>query len=417
MAFPTGWGRKCSITIDKTKVPSDQSDYPIMLGYNLVGTEYNLPDEMINSGDANCALSDGGDIRFSSDEAGTTQLPCEIEVWTQHATQSSRKAKIWVKASVSSSTDTIIWVWYKKAGESQPVVTDTYGRNAVWSEYAEVWHLGEAASPNVSSKKTNNITWNGTGLSQSTTGKIGASLADAGVYGTGTYGALASLTAYSSTQAHSYEVWSKPLVPQYQASWILNNGNAGSGTSIVLQPFDYPTNSPMYIGLYEGGASYLTYGDDNITTNVWQHYAATYDGAYGVGLYLNAHKQVNTQIVAMAPWTASNTSPNIGLWYNLDYFPYKGNLQELRVRASQSTDNWVTTNYNNMNAPSTFVKSVGTPDILDGATYSTPYYLKSRPRSRTDLSGVSVGLPNNTTGTMLANTKRGKLWLRGISQG
>lgn len=50
-------------------------------------------------------------------------------------------------------------------------------------------------------------------------------------------------------------------------------------------------------------------------------------------------------------------------------------------------------------------------------SYTTPYYLKGK-RSRMDLSGVSTGLPDNTgANTKLDSGKRGKLWLRGTSQG
>ncbi len=73
MAFPDGWGRKQKITIQSTQVvgSGSHSDLPVLVTLDHLDTE------VVDAG-SNSALNGGGDIRFSTDSAGSTQLACEI---------------------------------------------------------------------------------------------------------------------------------------------------------------------------------------------------------------------------------------------------------------------------------------------------------------------------------------------------
>lgn len=162
MAFPVGWGRKQKITIDHTKVSGSgsHSDFIALI------TLDHLDAEIVDAG-ANSALNGGGDIRFSSDSAGVTQLPCHISSFVTNATAGNRKCHIKVEVpSVSTSADTELYIWYKKAGESQPAVTDTYGRNAAFSGCLFATDDGEM-------DLTGNNTVTVTGSPTSTTGPSG----------------------------------------------------------------------------------------------------------------------------------------------------------------------------------------------------------------------------------------------------
>ena len=106
MAFPTGWGRKQKITIDNTKVSGSSAltNFPALI------TLDHLDAEVVDAG-SNSALNGGGDVRFSSDAAGTTQLPCEVVSFVTNATAGSRKCQVWVKIpSVSYNADTDIYI-------------------------------------------------------------------------------------------------------------------------------------------------------------------------------------------------------------------------------------------------------------------------------------------------------------------
>lgn len=145
MAFPTGWSRKCKLTIQNAQVPGALTDFPVPV------LRTNLPDEICDPSGSNNAQTDGGDIRFSSDVTGTAQLACEVVSFGHDTTTGAGDAavEIHVKVpSVSATVDTDIYIWYNTAGtDSQPAVSDTYGRDAVWSNgYEAVLHLQEAVN-------------------------------------------------------------------------------------------------------------------------------------------------------------------------------------------------------------------------------------------------------------------------------
>ena len=140
MAFPVGWGRRCALVIQSNKVDANQSDFPVLL------TKDTLPSEMFDHDGSYPALEGGGDIRFSSDEGGNTQLACEVVSFSLD--DANNEAEIWVKVpSVSSSTDTTFYCWYSKAAETQPAADSTYGSENVWdSNFVMVQHMNQDPS-------------------------------------------------------------------------------------------------------------------------------------------------------------------------------------------------------------------------------------------------------------------------------
>lgn len=137
MAFPSGWNRKQKITIQSSQVSGSGShtNFPVLI------TLDHLNAEIVNAG-SNAGLNGGGDIRFSSDSAGVTQLACEVVNFVTNATESNRRCKIYVKIpSLSTSVNTEIYIWYNKTDESQPAASSTYGSEAVWADYFGVWHF------------------------------------------------------------------------------------------------------------------------------------------------------------------------------------------------------------------------------------------------------------------------------------
>ncbi|MDQ5882146.1 MAG: hypothetical protein QG616_1978 [Pseudomonadota bacterium] len=145
MTFPTGWARKCAITIDAAQVAGSgtHSDFPVCL------TVANLPSEMLDKDGSYPAQMGGGDIRFSSDSAGTTLLPCHVIEFITHNTPASGTALIYVGVDVAGTTDTTIYVWYSTADhKEQPKYnanTDAdgfQGSDYVWANYEMMYALG-----------------------------------------------------------------------------------------------------------------------------------------------------------------------------------------------------------------------------------------------------------------------------------
>ncbi len=146
MAFPSGWQRKVAITIDQTLCgTANSTDFTALL------TRDNLPDEMASPTDANRAQSDGGDVRFSSDSAGATQLALHVENFEHDTTDAAGDADIRLNLKVptlDTVSDTVIYAWYSTTGTtSQPASTDTYGsKNAYDGDHCHVWTLDESPS-------------------------------------------------------------------------------------------------------------------------------------------------------------------------------------------------------------------------------------------------------------------------------
>ena len=115
-----------NVAIQSSQVPADQTDFPVLVDLS------DLP-----AGFWSIVANGGGDIRvFKSD--GTTELAREV-VSCDTATDTG---ELWVKyaGTLSSSMDTTIQI-HADGVSSDYAVTATYGRNAVWSDYAVVMHL------------------------------------------------------------------------------------------------------------------------------------------------------------------------------------------------------------------------------------------------------------------------------------
>ena len=112
--------------------------------------------------------SGGGDLRFSSDEAGTTQLACEVVTFTK-----ATGDVVWVKVP-SVATGALIYVWGNNTGATQPAVGAAFGRNAVWVDYEAVIHANETGTAGVFADSTGNgygtTLTTGSSLSTITTG-------------------------------------------------------------------------------------------------------------------------------------------------------------------------------------------------------------------------------------------------------
>lgn len=149
--FPNDWGRRCRIRIDYNRVRGNPTNFPVLL------TKECLPTELLDSLDENCAKSDGSDIRFTLDKAGTTKLPREICYFRLGDDTTSGSARIIVLVpTLSSSEITNIYIWYKCPTATEPLPTNSSGKYAVWNEkFIGVWHL--VKDENDSTERANHL--------------------------------------------------------------------------------------------------------------------------------------------------------------------------------------------------------------------------------------------------------------------
>lgn len=394
MAFPTGWGRVVPIVIDYTKVSGSATitDMPVLI------TKDNIPSEAIDAG-SNSALNGGGDIRFSSDSAGTTQLPCQVVEYVTDATAANRVCHVWVKVpSISYTADTTIYMWYSKAGETQPAVTDTYGRNAVWSAFHMVHHLNETANTTAGGyiDSTGNG-YDGTGTSMSAGN--GTTDFDATVTSFDDSNDSILITAGFSTTDTQFTITSN-----CKASTLANDGRL---LSLVDSTNSERSASALWMdsgGSGDGwqaqvkpaGGGVLTVGadSDNNASTSWQHIVHKYDStnhkvfvdgtitgsASSSGGFTDGTYQADEYRIGRL-WTLTGSG---GHWQGL--------IGTTSIRLANVDDDVLKTEAANQLSPSTF-SAAGTP--------STPSGGGSQDISPTAISNVATfGTAVLTTGAV-----------------
>ena len=335
-----------TITIDYTKVPGDLTDYVGLIvpdasaGYSAL---YAL------------CLEGGGDIRlFKSDD--TTELAREIVTFSVSAETGEIHYKY--SGTLSSSVDTDIHV-YADGSSSDYAVGATYGRNAVWSDYAAVWHLLET-----SGNDRIDSTGNGNDLTDTTSvasvaAKIGngadfelsnsefISVTDGNQ--TGLEG-QANMTfdtwiKYESLSSTQYII-SKDTRGTSQRSWAFGT-NSGSFFFFAVTGGSTNFSESTSHGLSAGTFYKLNYVWNGTTGNI---------GFFRDGVLIgNETNQTGTVDGSTSPVRISGGA-GFGGEREIDAI-----VDESRMYTGTRNSDWIETEYNNQNSPSTFysVAAVG----------------------------------------------------------
>jgi hypothetical protein len=336
---PATYSGVSAVTIDHTKVGTvnntDQSNFPV-----LISGTYATLKTVANGGQIINTVSSNGqtvpaDLVFSSDAKGTTLLSWEIASY--NATTGA--IEVWVKVpTVSHTTDTVIYLLYGNAGITtyQGTATSTWDSN-----FRGVYHApnGTTLSTNDSTSNAFNLT--NTGTATATTGKI-----DGGGNLNGTSQYFSSSASFLASNSTNY-TWE---------GWVYSTTTAVSQHFFTLGA----STSQYSIELFTSGANWEMYqlnGTDvnaaqngTFTANVWHHVAGSWDGS-NIRLYVDGALAATT---ACNGRTATGTITKFGAAGNGTSNFWNGILDEMRLsNVARSTD-WIKTEYNNQNSPSTF---------------------------------------------------------------
>ena len=152
MAFPNWTGaRKSRIKIDHTKVTAGSDGYYIL---TLDQTDIlTYASEALDLDGTYGALQGGGDIRFSVNEDGTSQLALHVIDCTlnNNPNLSTCEFNVCLPFFPSASVDNYIYMEYHQVGETQPAEGDTCGKHAVYSPLSCVLTLSMKESVSDSS--------------------------------------------------------------------------------------------------------------------------------------------------------------------------------------------------------------------------------------------------------------------------
>ncbi|MDD1670920.1 MAG: DUF2341 domain-containing protein, partial [Methanomicrobiales archaeon] len=372
------WQDRKKITIDHTKVSATQTDFPVLINLSS------------DSGLQSHARSDGYDILFTSTD-GTTKLSHEIDKYTS----STGALLAWVKVpSLSSTTDTVLYMYY-----GYPSSPNQQNSKDVWSNsYAGVWHLkedpsGTAPQMQDSTSNANHGTSYGTMTSgDQVAGKVDGSLDFDGL----------NNPDGDSVQAPDYDILNAITI----SAWI-NWDVVETDVGIVSKRTDNEVLGNWALRMDDTTVGLLEWmvwdGVDSaqkfrsvstIGTGTWKHVVLTFDDPTNTAkFYINGALDNTEPSFTMA---LANTPEQIAIgWSGQGDQYFDGRIDEVRLSSTARSAEWIATEYNNQNSPSTF-SSLGSEEsyVCGGAT--TPAYVQSKSQRFPNGMTAAITLPGTS---------------------
>jgi len=340
-SWSNGYAFRRTITIDHTKVAnSDQTNFPV-----LVSGTYTDMATVANGG--SLTNSNGYDVVFTADAAGTTPLPFEREFYNP----SSGAFTYWVKIpTLSYTTDTTVYLFY---GNSS-ITSDQANKTAVWdANYVGVWHLPNGTTLS-SADSTNNANAGTITGATASSGQIDGAASFSG-------GQDVSIGANAGIQPSNLTL-----------SFWFNRGSSSQGSyAHVLEKGTDQHGAPYgsYFAQFQGtdstsifvGLGFTDNSDDgwaaptgSIAANTWYYLTMTYDGnsikVYQNGTLMYSHANTRTIFYDGTPLTlGANNTGSGGFEEYLN-----GIVDEVRLSKVGRSADWIATEYKNQSSSSSF---------------------------------------------------------------
>jgi prepilin-type N-terminal cleavage/methylation domain-containing protein len=310
--------------------------------------------------------TNGYDIIFTSDSAGTTVLDHEIEKYDP----STGELVAWVKIP-SLSSDTIIYMFYGNADISS---TQEHV-DGVWSNgYQLVTHMADTNFGGVGDSVVGSNGWfkNNVGYPAESSGKIGPAQ-----YFDASFGVLQIENNADKNQGASdftVEFWVKPSssgTATYSAPVYFGNGDVGLLDGWLFRYYR-GTTKKLYFHMGDSNTTNLggVYTNNALDDDLWTHVAMVVDRDWGYQYYINAATDGSCTDAPCNSTAAYLVGETYSAFLGRDLAlatNFKGDLDELRISLATRSQGWITTGYNNMNSPATFY-SVG--DETSSAVYN-----------------------------------------------
>jgi len=296
--------------------------------------------------------SNGYDIVFASDPVGAAVLPFEQD--TYNATTGA--VNYWVQVPVlSHTTDTVIYMFYGNSA----VTTDQSNKTGVWdSNYRAVWHLsnGTTLTANDSTSGGHNGSLQGSTTPTAVSGKIDGG---AGFNGSSAYIDVAGSTSLEPATAITISGWTNyttinSFAKIYSRPYRSDSSWSPPYTSVDLLASFSTTGKPT-LEITTGGGQTTVTGATAINDGNWHYVVGTYDGS-NIRVYQDGQQSASAAHTGTLDYSGATTA-DVALgsrskYYNSDYM--NGNLDEIRLSSIARSSDWISTEYNNQNSPSSF---------------------------------------------------------------
>jgi PKD repeat protein len=289
---------------------------------------------------ANNTQDDGDDIVFIDDS--NNQLYHEIEYYDN----STGNLVCWINInSIFSTEDTALYIYY-----GNPTSVNQQNVNEVWdSHYVMVQHLNEVNDTHYDSTSYGNDGLPQGGLNQNIDGKIdGADLFD----GTDDFINCGNDSSLNISEMLTVEAW----VNYTDGSNCLWRGivtkNDYMDWAFAVGGDEAPGKAVIYITGADGNESGDVISTSIINDGIWHHIVATYNGSV-TRIYVDGFDEANSTTLAGEIHT-SDSDLFIGTYEAIPQL-FEGGIDEIRVSNIARSDDWIKTQYNNQNYPTTFL--------------------------------------------------------------
>ena len=310
-------------TVDAASVPSTQSNFPTYIDLSRLGIT---------------TLAEAQSVRVYADEAKTTEWAREIVSLTE------------MHVKVPSLTSTVTMYVDYDGIRADYAVTDTFGRNNVWSSaiYRYVNHLDGSSAANCpdSTGAGNSLIQKGAPVYQAA-GKF-----DRGYTGDG-----------NDSVPRGFEIANNATLSGTTISfscWVYFVGHTAGNRFAGLASRTNAAGSLGYT-FFRGNAAFsakmiarinaTTYTSSHaVSQDAWHHLVFTHTSNQ-TKYYING-VLMQTQTTETISTSADRTALGLSAWGFNDTI--NGTMEEARLGYTVLSDNWITTEHNNQNAESTF---------------------------------------------------------------
>lgn len=328
--FNNSWNYRVKITVDAAKVDADLSDFPVYV---------KLAD--LPAGFHNNVKSDGSDIRVTKSD-GTTEVPREVVYYD--ATNDVGELHFKAAGTLSGTENTAYYIYYGNSSASDYGVTDTYGRNNVWdANYKGVYHFGNGSSLAVTDSTGNNNATNNSATA--TAGQVGGGV---NFNGSSHYMTTA-MTIGALGSSFTLSMWASSTNTATTTTPIAFNSDANdTGWALIL------VNASNWRWQKDEGAFPFIQSTVSRVNDDWIHYTVTTTGSSAGNTKLFTDGVQQDDAVAV-PTPTSTYTTKIGR--QLPGSPsryFSGKLDEVRFSNTARASTWISTEFNNQNAPATF---------------------------------------------------------------
>ncbi len=341
------------LTILASQVDADVTNFPVMVSFSDtdLGTR---------------AQSDGDDIVFT-DSIGKV-LSHEIERYDSGALVA------WVKANLTSTLSNTLYMYY-----GNPVIGPTEQPTEVWTNnYDAVWHLSEDYTDETFGNAFYDSTiGNYTGTGNGTDRTVG--MRDGHSYGqdfdgndwisiAASEGLDLSGDLTLSGWFYIADSWGSTSSPSRLLMSKYLDGDDNFHIMLIGADYSESTNSPgsLAFGFEVGGSEYTKYTTTTSWSSGWYYYTCYMDADAPSNnkIFINGVDDTSTTVHTGASSLnlAFTTDWGIGGGYldpsevSAGEAYHTGKIDEVRIAGVQRVSGWISTEYKNMFAPTTFVQ-------------------------------------------------------------